>query len=160
MFGYYLDLALRSLRRSPILTALMVLAIGLGIGASMTMLTVLHVWTAIRCRGAARRCIDPAESVAAGSYKQGKLGDAPSLMMTLAGRNGAAGGTHGRAAGGDGRGYHAGAIRSGDGAPQISGTGVSPLQAFFAMFGVPFLQGKAWSTAEDAKRARVVVVTT
>jgi len=43
MFGYYMHMALRSLRRSPILTALMVLAIGLGIGASMTMITVLHV---------------------------------------------------------------------------------------------------------------------
>ena len=43
MFGYYLDLALRSLKRNPVLTALMVLAIGLGIGASMTMITVLHV---------------------------------------------------------------------------------------------------------------------
>ena len=43
MFGYYLDLALRSLRRNRMLTALMVLAIALGIGASMTTLTVLHV---------------------------------------------------------------------------------------------------------------------
>ncbi|MEO8746251.1 MAG: ABC transporter permease, partial [Rhodanobacter sp.] len=43
MFGYYLDLALRSLRRNKALTVLMVLAIALGIGASMTMLTVLHV---------------------------------------------------------------------------------------------------------------------
>ena len=34
MFGYYLDLALRSLRRNPVLTALMVLAIALGIGAA------------------------------------------------------------------------------------------------------------------------------
>jgi putative ABC transport system permease protein len=45
MFGYYIDLALRSLKRAPVLTALMVLAIGLGIGASMTMITVLHVMT-------------------------------------------------------------------------------------------------------------------
>ncbi|HET7921838.1 MAG TPA: ABC transporter permease, partial [Gammaproteobacteria bacterium] len=45
MFGYYLGLALRNLKRTPILTALMVLAIGLGIGASMTMITVLHVMT-------------------------------------------------------------------------------------------------------------------
>src|SRR5690242_6677607 len=45
MFAYYLDLALRSLKRTPVLTGLMVLAIGLGIGASMTMLTVLHVMT-------------------------------------------------------------------------------------------------------------------
>ena len=46
MLGYYLDLAVRSLKRNRILTTLMVAAIGLGIGASMTMLTVLHVMTA------------------------------------------------------------------------------------------------------------------
>src|SRR6476620_8316212 len=43
MFAYYLDLALRSFRRNKALTALMVLAIALGIGASMTTLTVFHV---------------------------------------------------------------------------------------------------------------------
>ena len=43
MFGYYLDLALRSLRRNMALTALMVLAIAMGIGVSMTTLTILHV---------------------------------------------------------------------------------------------------------------------
>ena len=43
MFTYYLELALLSLRRNKALTALMVLAIALGIGASMTTLTVLHV---------------------------------------------------------------------------------------------------------------------
>src|SRR6476659_6740038 len=46
MFAYYLDLALRGFRRSPALTALMVLAIALGIGASMTTLTVFHVLSA------------------------------------------------------------------------------------------------------------------
>ena len=43
MFAYYFDLALRSFRRNRVLTALMVLAIALGIGASMTTLTVFHV---------------------------------------------------------------------------------------------------------------------
>src|ERR1044071_9816492 len=43
MFGYYFDLALRSFRRNKVLTALMVLAIALGIGASMTTLTIFHV---------------------------------------------------------------------------------------------------------------------
>ena len=42
MFSYYLRLALLSLRRNPVLTALMVAAIALGIGASMTSLTVLR----------------------------------------------------------------------------------------------------------------------
>jgi putative ABC transport system permease protein len=43
MLGYYIELALRSFRRNKVLTALMVLAIALGIGTSMTTLTVLHV---------------------------------------------------------------------------------------------------------------------
>ena len=43
MFGYYLNLALRSLRRNRVLTTLMVLALALGIGASITTLTVLRL---------------------------------------------------------------------------------------------------------------------
>ena len=43
MFSYYFQLGLRSLRRNPVLTALMVLGIALGIAASMTTLTVMHV---------------------------------------------------------------------------------------------------------------------
>jgi putative ABC transport system permease protein len=42
VFGYYVNLALRSLRRNIVFTALMVIAIGVGIGASMTMLTILR----------------------------------------------------------------------------------------------------------------------
>ena len=43
MFGYYFSLALRSFKRNKALTFLMVLAIALGIGASMTTLTVFYV---------------------------------------------------------------------------------------------------------------------
>src|SRR5580698_11425755 len=43
MFGYYLQLAFQSLRRSRALTFLMILAIAVGIGASMTTLTVMHI---------------------------------------------------------------------------------------------------------------------
>jgi len=42
MFNYYLGLALRSLKRNVMLTALMIAAIGVGIGASMTTLTVFR----------------------------------------------------------------------------------------------------------------------
>lgn len=42
MFAYYFRLALLSLRRNPMLTALMIAAIALGIGAAMTSLTVLR----------------------------------------------------------------------------------------------------------------------
>ena len=43
MFAYYLRLGLRSLRRNPVLSALMVLAVALGIGVSMTSLTVFYL---------------------------------------------------------------------------------------------------------------------
>ncbi len=43
MFGYYLKLAMKSIRRNPILSLLMVTAIGLGIGASMTTVTVNYL---------------------------------------------------------------------------------------------------------------------
>src|SRR5580658_6191864 len=42
MFGYYLRLAARSLGRNLVLTTLMIAAVGVGIGASMTMLTTLR----------------------------------------------------------------------------------------------------------------------
>ncbi|HEX7341124.1 MAG TPA: FtsX-like permease family protein [Rhodanobacteraceae bacterium] len=43
MFGYYLDLALRSLKRNKMLTALMVVTLGVGIGACITTMTVLKL---------------------------------------------------------------------------------------------------------------------
>src|SRR5574338_1404344 len=46
MFSYYLDLAVRSLKRNVALTILMIGAIAFGVGASMTTLTVLHVLSA------------------------------------------------------------------------------------------------------------------
>ncbi len=43
MFRYYLKLGLLSIRANPMLSALMVLAIAIGIGACMTIMTVRHV---------------------------------------------------------------------------------------------------------------------
>ncbi|WKT59828.1 ABC transporter permease [Microbulbifer thermotolerans] len=43
MFGYYVSLALRSLRGTPVLSALMVAAIAVGVGASMTTLTLNYM---------------------------------------------------------------------------------------------------------------------
>src|SRR6185295_16047093 len=43
MFGYYLRLALRSLRKNPVLTALMIAAIGVGIGVCMTTLSIYYL---------------------------------------------------------------------------------------------------------------------
>jgi hypothetical protein len=42
VFNYYFGLALRSLKRNVVLTVLMIAAIGVGIGASMTTLTLFR----------------------------------------------------------------------------------------------------------------------
>src|SRR5579875_2061062 len=105
MFGYYLDLAWRSLKRTPILTALMVLAIGLSIGASMAMLTVHR------------------------SVRQAAMAGGSLLVW-----------------------------------PQR--TDLQPFYAdgryttreFFAMFGVPFIEGGGWTAADDRAGAHVVVL--
>ena len=46
MIGYNLRLALRNIRRNPVLSGLMVAAIGIGIGASMSMVTVNYRFAA------------------------------------------------------------------------------------------------------------------
>ena len=46
MFSYYLKLAFKSIKRNPILSLLMVTAIALGIGASMTTITVTYLMSA------------------------------------------------------------------------------------------------------------------
>ena len=43
MFGYYFKLGLRSLRHNRALTALMVLTLAVGVAASVSTLTILHM---------------------------------------------------------------------------------------------------------------------
>ena len=63
MFLYYFDLALRSLRSARGLTALMVLTIAMGIGASMTTLTTFRALSGDpmprRCCATGTRCARP-----------------------------------------------------------------------------------------------------
>ncbi len=155
MFGYYLELALRSLRRNKVLTALMVLAIGLGIGASMTMITVLHVMTADPLPGRSAQLfypqIDPHDMV---GYAKNK---APPDQLTWIDAMNL---LHARRA-----------VR------QVAMTAgqvvVQPAQGssraffvsarytsadFFTMFEVPFAYGSGWTAADDARQARVVVI--
>ncbi|MEW9571220.1 ABC transporter permease [Rhodanobacter sp. Si-c] len=157
MFGYYLDLALRSLKRTPILTGLMVLAIGLGIGASMTMLTVLHVMTDDPLPGRSAQLYTPHLDPLPLDHK--RRGDSPDptddmtwpdamalLKAHRAVRQAAmAGGSLLlRPARADLRPFYvAGRYATAD---------------FFALFGVPFERGSGWSAADDVAGAQVVVL--
>jgi putative ABC transport system permease protein len=155
MFAYYLDLALRSLKRNKALTALMVLAIALGIGASMTTLTVLHVLSGDPLPGKSAQLyypqIDPQD------LKGMMPGKEPPEQLTLV----------------DGLNLlHAAradrqALMAGGSAPIDPGKAdMDPFYVetrytttgFFPMFDAPFLFGHAWTAADDEAKARDVVI--
>ncbi|HET6632105.1 MAG TPA: ABC transporter permease [Rhodanobacteraceae bacterium] len=156
MFAYYLHLALRSLRRNWIMTALMVLAIGLGIGASMTMLTVLHVMGGHPLPGRSahlyRPHIDPlpADMKADGDWDPSDNFTWPDAMALLQAHKA----PHQAAMSGGRVLVHPPAA----GARPFFVNGRYATADFFAMFGVPFVAGHAWSAAADEHCARVVVL--
>ncbi len=154
MFTYYLDLALRSLKRNRVLTALMVIAIAVGIGASMTTLTVMHLLSG-----------DPLPNKSGTLFyaqvdaDPTRTGDniEPLDMMD----------------------YHSAVdlwsahradrqtlIVDSDikllapdvNLPPLMGTMLSTTVDFFPMFDVPFQYGGSWTAQDDAKHARVAVI--
>ena len=155
MFTYYLELALRSLRRHTVLTALMVAAIALGIGACMTTLTVLHVLSGDPIPAKSARLfypqLDPQELV---GYREGD--EPPAQLTWIDGMNLL-----------EARRAKRQALMTGGAVP------VQPAQAdlepffsdsryttadFFPMFEVPFLYGQGWSEGDDDGKARVAVL--
>ncbi|MFK2878962.1 ABC transporter permease [Rhodanobacter hydrolyticus] len=158
MFGYYLNLALRSLKRTPILTGLMVLATGLGIGASMTMLTVLHVMTDDPLPGRSAQLYTPHLDPLPLEYKLRDDSpnptddltwpDAMALLKAHRGVRQAA--------------MAGGSLLLWPGRSDLRPFYVNGRYAtadFFALFGVPFERGGGWSAADDAAAAQVVVLT-
>lgn len=156
MFGYYLDLALRSFRRNRVLTALMVLALGLGIGASITTLTVLKLLSGDPLPQKSVRLlypqIDPAPK---DGYVPGQTEPEPLMSYTDAMNLLRA---H------KGERQAAMALTQAKVVPQRAGQkpffsdGVMTTADFFRMFDVPFEYGSGWSEQDGESRARVVVI--
>ncbi|NII12035.1 ABC transporter permease [Oleiagrimonas sp. C23AA] len=155
MFAYYLDLAMRSLRRHKILTGLMVLAIALGIGASMTTLTVMHVLSGDPLPGKSATLyypqLDPRDSQ---DVRPGQ--EPPAQVSWMDGMNLLKAGRADRQA-----------LMTGGAVPiQPPDASIDPFfedarfttREFFAMFHVPFLYGHAWSREDDSNDARLVVL--
>ena len=157
MFGYYFDLALRSLKLNKVLTALMVLAIGLGIGASMTMITVLHVMSGDPLPERSDQLYYPQLDPLPLKYQQSAYGPDPRLNFTWPDAM-ALLAAH--------RAERQAAMAGGALLVRPAQAGLHPFYVdgryattdFFAMFGVPFLRGQGWSVTDDAGRARVVVL--
>ncbi|MFT3695287.1 MAG: ABC transporter permease [Kofleriaceae bacterium] len=155
MFGYYLDLARRSLKRNVSLTTLMILAIGFGVGASMTTLTLLHILSADPIPQKSKVLhyvqLDPKP------MRGFRLGQEPNEQSSR------------RDAENLIRDHRADkqALMTGGSAPiEPQRPGIEPFltdgrwttNEFFSMFDVPFVAGGAWTQADDDSHARVAVI--
>ncbi|MBB6184120.1 putative ABC transport system permease protein [Oleiagrimonas soli] len=159
MFFYYLQLAVRSFRRNRALTALMVLTLGLGIGASITMLTVLKLLSGDPLPTRSARLFTPvvnpwpAENATPADGMPRWWGnlmsytDAMSLLHAHKARRQAVTAS-----------TKAKIDPTQPGAHSFYGQGVMTTPEFFAMFGAPFAYGGGWSTQDAENQARVVVI--
>jgi putative ABC transport system permease protein len=155
MLAYYLRLGLRSLRRNPILTALMVIAIGVGVAASMTTYAVFRAVSGNPLPDKSSKLFVPMidlwgpQSRADGRDMPDALSytDAMALMR-------------------DDKGARQTAIYpvSYTAIPQDASSepvhvfGYATYADFFPMFQAPFLYGSGWGAARDNAHAGVVVI--
>jgi len=156
MFSYYFTLGVRSLRRNPLLTALMVLTLAIGVAASVSTLTILHVMSGDPIPTKSARLLVP-------QFDNGQLdgyvpgADPDDMQMTYQDA--------------------ANLLRSGQAErrvamyniqlpveptrkdlPAFNASGLASTRDFFAMFDVPFVHGQAWSESDDARGADVIVL--
>ena len=155
MFGYYLKLALHSFKRNKALTVLMVLAIALGIGASMTTLTVFHILSGDPIPARSATLFYP--QLAPETMDGFTPGDEPSGQMS---RFDAEALLRGK------RGDRQAMMTGGRVAIEPQRASMTPMSIdaryttgdMFPMFAMPFLHGNGWSAADDEGHARVVVI--
>jgi putative ABC transport system permease protein len=157
VFSYYLGLALASIRRTPVLSLLMVLALGLGIGAFMTTFTVYYLMSGdpIPHKSDVLFAVqldnwdpndDPTESAQDVqpqlTYRDGTWlmhADTPATRQVHM--------------------YGTGAVLvpESDEAPFEENVRAT-WETFFSMFDVPFLYGQPWSRQDDEDHASIAVI--
>lgn len=158
MFAYYLRLAAKSIKRNPILSALMVAAIALGIGSSMTTITVNYLMSANPIPEKSHQLYyvqldgwDPNES-----YNDDN-NDPPSQITWTEATNLMQSAKASKQT----------AMAKSGGIIQPQNKDEKPFEAsirltfsdFFSMFNTPFLYGSGWDKQADQNRDLVVVLT-
>ncbi|MBS0432003.1 MAG: ABC transporter permease [Proteobacteria bacterium] len=161
MFRYYLDLATRSLRRSPGLTALMILTIAFGVAASMTTWSVFRAvsgdpipWKSSKLFvpqidpwGPTARGTDPTDSHYGDPPDALTYNDAVALMRD-----------HRASLQSAMYMISPSVVPSDPGKHPINANGHAVFSEFFPMVDAPFEYGSGWSVADDEHRAQVVVI--
>ena len=155
LWRHHLWLGLKSLRRNPALTALAVLILAMGIAASMASLTVLHVMSANPLPGRSQLLHVP--NFNNGLLTDPNAGDKPNPQLTWIDADRLLSDAQGQ------RRTALYAIDTTVASPRpdvapVYATGMAATADFFAMFDVPLARGTAWSAADDAAGAAVVVL--
>lgn len=152
MLSYNLKIALHNTRRNKVLTVLMVVAIAVGIGASMITLTVMQLLSGDPLPGRSQHIYYPQVDVAPNSkgrepmdvldYRtamdlwSAKQADQQTMVATSQVK-----------------------VRAPDTSlPTMMLSVASATSDFFTMFNVPLTYGKSWSPNDDESRARVAVI--
>jgi putative ABC transport system permease protein len=156
MFTYYLRLGWRSLQRNPILTALMVLAIALGVGTSMTTLTVLHLmgsdpipWKSDKLHYVQLDNWDPLQGYDDDGSPPDQLTYRDAMALMQAGK------ADRQTA------MYKISMPVQPENPEVkpyNATGRATYADFFAMFEPPFKYGGSWAREQDQQHGRVVVL--
>ena len=158
MFAYYLDLALRSLKRNPALTALMILTVGFGVAASMTTWSVFRAvsgdpipwkssqlyvpqidnWgpTAHGPKDTSNEPPDAMDYTDAIALMRAHRAKYQSAMYQIA----------------------TAVVPARPGQRPIMTVGEAVYSEFFPMLDVPFRYGSGWSKSDDEHRAQVAVI--
>jgi putative ABC transport system permease protein len=156
MFAYYVQLGLRSLKRNPALTALMVMAIGFGVAASMITYSVFRAVSGDPIPEKSSQLFVPQIDSWGPQQQKDNGGPAGALnyvdAMALIKAHQSSRATL----------LYSVALsvlpRDADSVP-IATQGFAVTTDFFPMFDVPFLYGSGWSAADDEARAADVVLT-
>jgi putative ABC transport system permease protein len=159
VFNYYFGLAVRSLKRNIVLTVLMISAVGVGIGASMTTLTVFRAMDGDPIPQKSRQLFAVQIDNWGPNTKAIVSGDAERFQEQISYID-ATGLMNARAAHRQSAMYVTGAALT------PSNPDLLPFQVqiraayadFFSMFDTPFLMGGPWSAADDKGHADVVVI--
>jgi putative ABC transport system permease protein len=154
VFGHYLQLGLRSLRRNPALTALMVMAIGFGVAASMITYSVFRAVSGNPIPDKSAQLFIP--QVDSWGPQQNEKGEPPEALnyvdaMALM------------------RAHQAkrqtllypllmSVMPGGDRDLPLAANGYAVDSDFFPMFEVPFQYGGGWSAQDDQARSAEVVI--
>ncbi|HUA80405.1 MAG TPA: ABC transporter permease [Dyella sp.] len=158
MLGYYLDLAIRSLKRSPGLTVLMILIVGFGVAASMTSYSVFRAVSGDPIPWKSSRLFVPQIDIwgPKGRLDQTNNNEPPDAMDY----------TDAVALMKQHRAHYQSAmyrvspsvVPPDPSMHPINVGGHAVYSEFFPMLDVPFKYGSAWNADSDTQRAAVVVI--